>query len=99
MSSGISSRRNASICHCGEPYQTESVPQNTWSCPRPLISVPIMAAQKRGFDTAEIAKDIGINIASAGFLRDRSKVGHPADTAGFFKLGEFAVGRLEKRAA
>src|SRR5437867_6364502 len=35
-SSGISMRRNASICHCGEPYQTESVPHSTWSAPRPL---------------------------------------------------------------
>ena len=29
MSSGISSRRIASICHWGEPYQRESVPQMT----------------------------------------------------------------------
>src|ERR1700757_2879033 len=56
MSSGISSLRNASICHCGEPYQTESVPQKIWSWPRPLINEPIIAAQKRGLDVAETAK-------------------------------------------
>ena len=50
-SSGISSRRNASICHCGDPYKTESVPHTTWSRPSPLIKVPIIAAQKRGLVT------------------------------------------------
>jgi hypothetical protein len=29
MSSGISSRRSPSICHCGEPVHTASVPQIT----------------------------------------------------------------------
>jgi hypothetical protein len=28
MSSGISSRRIASICHCEEPYHTESAPEH-----------------------------------------------------------------------
>src|SRR5438132_7120070 len=38
MSSGISSRRNASICHWGEPYHTESVPQNMSRRPaRPYV--------------------------------------------------------------
>src|SRR5207302_8090353 len=56
ISGGISSRRNASICHCGEPYHTESVPQTTWSRPRPLIQVPTRAAAKRGFAVHELAK-------------------------------------------
>src|SRR2546422_6812765 len=29
LSAGISSRRRASICHCGEPWKTESLPQIT----------------------------------------------------------------------
>jgi hypothetical protein len=58
MSSGISRRRIASICHCGEPYHTESVPQITWSGPMPLTSVPIMAAQWRGCLTAELANEV-----------------------------------------
>ena len=37
----------ASICHCGDPYQTESVPHMTWSAPIPLISVPTKAADTR----------------------------------------------------
>lgn len=56
MSSGISMRRKASICHWGEPYQTESVPQGTRSLPMPRISVPSRAAQWRGCTTAEEAK-------------------------------------------
>ena len=31
---GISKRRNASICHCGVPYQIESVPHSTWLAPK-----------------------------------------------------------------
>src|SRR5205823_4235815 len=48
MSSGISSRRSASICHCGEPVQMASVPHTTWSAPRPRTSMPIIAADTRG---------------------------------------------------
>src|SRR4029450_13825044 len=58
MSSGISSRRMASICHCGDPYQTESVPHMMWSAPIPLISVPINAAENLGCATAELANDV-----------------------------------------
>src|SRR5207249_760606 len=46
MSSGISRRRSASICHWGDPYHTESLPQTTWSAPIPLTSVPMNAAAK-----------------------------------------------------
>src|SRR5437870_13160781 len=58
MSSGISRRRNASICHWGDPYHTESLPQTTWSAPIPLTSVPMNAAAKRGFATAELANEV-----------------------------------------
>src|SRR2546425_464091 len=61
MSSGISRRRSASICHCGDPYHTESLPQTTWSAPRPRTRVPMNAAAKRGFATAELAKAVPIS--------------------------------------
>ena len=38
--SGIVKRRNASICHWGEPHQIESVPQSTWSAPSDWTSMP-----------------------------------------------------------
>src|SRR5438128_7715551 len=56
ISSGISSRRSASICHCGAPVQIASVPQTTWSAPSPFTSVPIMAAHRRGSATVLCAK-------------------------------------------
>src|SRR4028119_1745844 len=56
MSSGISRRRRASICHCGEPVQTASVPQTTWSAPRPFTRMPMSAAAKRGCTTVVWAK-------------------------------------------
>ena len=56
MSSGISSRRSASICHWGEPVQMASVPHTTWSAPRPLTSLPIIAAHRRGCATVVWAK-------------------------------------------
>ena len=56
MSSGISSRRSASICHCGAPVQSESVPHTTWSAPRPLTSEPMMNAERRGSATVVRAK-------------------------------------------
>jgi len=42
--------------HCGEPVHTASVPHTTWSEPRSLTSVPIMAAQRRGSATVLWAK-------------------------------------------
>ena len=54
-------RRIASICHCGDPYQTESVPQMTWSAPMPRMSVPRNAAAWRGWVTAELANDVPIS--------------------------------------
>src|SRR5262249_14246627 len=58
MSSGISSRRMASICHCGDPYQTESVPPLICAAPIPLVNVPINAAENLGWATAELANDV-----------------------------------------
>ena len=61
ISTGISSLRKASICHCGDPYQTESLPHMTWSVPRPRTSVPTRAAASGGLDTAQVAKDVPIS--------------------------------------
>jgi hypothetical protein len=61
ISAGISRRRMASICHCGEPYQTESEPHSTRSAPSPRTSVPRKAAAKRGLDTAQVAKAVPIS--------------------------------------
>src|SRR6266481_3653064 len=58
ISTGTSSRRKASICHCGDPYQTESLPHTTWSAPRPRTRVPISAAASGGLATAQVAKDV-----------------------------------------
>ena len=51
----------ASICHCGEPYHTESVPHTTRSGPIRFTSWPINAAQKRGLVTAVLAKVVPIS--------------------------------------
>ncbi len=46
---GISKRRNASICHCGVPYQIESVPHSTWSAPKASTICPSRCAQAAGW--------------------------------------------------
>ena len=61
ISAGISSRRKASICHWGEPYHTESLPQATWSAPSPRTRVPTRAAASGGLDTAQVANDVPIS--------------------------------------
>ena len=43
----------AHVYETSEPYHTESVPQITWSAPRPLISVPSSAAAKRASSAVE----------------------------------------------
>src|SRR5260370_33577572 len=58
ISMGISSLRKASICHWGDPYQTESLRHMTWSGPSPRTSVPMSAAASCGFDTAQGAEDV-----------------------------------------
>ena len=40
----LAKRRIASICHCGDPYQTESDPNTTRSSPRNFRSWPRMCA-------------------------------------------------------
>src|SRR5207248_10432305 len=46
--SGIWNRHSASICHCGEPYQTESDPKRTRSSPKNFRPWPRMCAQPQG---------------------------------------------------
>ena len=48
--------RSPSICHCGEPVHTASVPQQTRSAPIFLIMVPISAAVTLGSAIIVMAK-------------------------------------------
>jgi hypothetical protein len=42
--------RNASICHCGDPWKTESVPESTLLTPSPLtVPYPTMGIVDRPF--------------------------------------------------
>src|SRR5262249_38625583 len=82
---GISSRRIASICHCGDPYHTESVPQSTWSTPIPLIKVVptanpkpltatanrlILAADERSLQVDLVRLDRTVQVAGCVGSRD-----------------------------
>src|SRR5215831_12240436 len=101
MSSGISSRRMASICYCGDPYQTESVPHMMWSAPIPLINVPINAAENLGWATAELANDVP---SSAYTLVTPNLCGISArslahlDATGRFEFRPGPIRQLEERA-
>ena len=101
MSSGISSRRIASICHCGEPYHTESVPHRTWSAPMPLTSVPTQRGAELGMRHGRVGErraELGIDVGDAELLRDLRQVADPADAAGLLELRPRLVGQLEGRA-
>src|SRR5881628_3166875 len=81
MSSGISSRRRASICHCGEPWKTESLPQMTLLAPSPLIHVPSIAAANLGSITHVVAKlvHLGVDVVGAALVGHPGELGHPLD--------------------
>src|SRR5215510_9436256 len=61
MSCGIWNRQNASICHCGAPYHTESEPNTIWREPMYFISCPSMCAQTVGKVTTHEAKVVPIS--------------------------------------
>src|SRR5438270_7518220 len=89
MSSGISSRRSASICHCGEPVQMASVPHSTWAAPRPRTSMPIIAADTCGSAIVVCANSwptSAVDIAHAVLGRDLGEIGHPLDAPRLFEL-------------
>jgi len=85
-SSGISRRRSASICHCGDPVQIASVPQHTWSAPIPLITVRSSRRYARIRDRRlrEQLADIGVDIRHTVFRRNFGKVRVHSMRAGRF---------------
>src|SRR6266850_7806830 len=56
ISSGIWNRQSASICHCGDPYQTESEPNTMRSSPKYLSAWPSRWAQTLGNVITQEAK-------------------------------------------
>src|ERR1700733_2929177 len=79
ITSGISRRRRPSICHCGPPVHSASVPQQTRSTPIPLIRMPIKSAQK--FGSAPRGEGHG-PLDSAGAFEVRQRhLGVTADVA------------------
>ena len=100
MSSGISSRRIASICHCGEPYHTESVPQSD------VVGAHAVdeRADERGAEArmrhrrvGERGAELGVDVVDAVLLRDLGEVGGPADAAGLLELAQRLVGSSKER--
>ena len=61
ISSGIWNRHSASICHCGEPYQTESDPKTIRSSPMNFRSWPRMCAATVGKVTTDDAQVVPIS--------------------------------------
>src|SRR6185436_17472860 len=61
MSCGIWKRQNASICHCGAPYHSESEPNTTRSGPMYLRSCPSMCAHTLGNVITQEAKLVPIS--------------------------------------
>ena len=61
MSSGIWKRQNASICHCGAPYQGESEPNTMRSSPKYFRSWPSRCAHTVGNVTTQEANVVPIS--------------------------------------
>ncbi len=87
-STGISMRRNASICHCGEPAQIESVSYSTPPTPNPLINIPQHCRCEPWMcncQRTERETDVGVHIRHPVFFGDSSHLVNPRQTSSPFK--------------
>src|SRR5215510_3853208 len=66
MAGGIWNRHSDSICHCGEPYQTESEPNTIRSSPMNFKSCPRMWAAIVGKVTTDEAHVVPISAMQFG---------------------------------
>jgi hypothetical protein len=99
MSSGISSRRSASICHCGEPVQIRVGAPARRVGAHALDQMPIIAAASAARDRRlrEQLADVGIDVGDAVLLRDLGEVADPVDASGLLELRPPVLGAATGR--
>ncbi len=91
-------RLRASICHCGDPWNTESVPHHVIGSHAVDPGTQERSGEVRigNSGTGKTGTHLGVDVGKASFGGNLDEVAGPLDSAGLFKFGEDSLRGIHK---